>query len=262
MLLKDKVVIVSGIGPGMGAKLAVLCAKEGAKLAICARTASKLDDAEKDIDALGIGASVLKMPCDISDRSQCDALVAATVEKYGTVDVLMNSAFIPGEFTAVEAASMDDWRSTLDVNLMGTMNLSQAVIPAMKAQGSGAIIMVNSMVTRKMLPYQSGYAMSKAALTSAAKSLAVELGPYGIRVNSAYMGWMWGPSVEGYMQGVEAQQGISIADQKAEISKSIPLGRIPEDGECAKACVLLASDYASAITGGILDVNGGEFIAL
>jgi NAD(P)-dependent dehydrogenase (short-subunit alcohol dehydrogenase family) len=262
MLLKDKVVIVSGIGPGMGVKLAVLCAKEGAKLAICARTPAKLDDAEQQISALGLGTELIKVPCDISDRAQCDALAEKTLEAFGRIDVLMNSAFIPGEFTAVDQASMDDWRATMDVNLMGTMNLSQAVVPAMKAQQSGAIIMVNSMVTRKMLPYQSGYAASKAALTSAAKSLAVELGPFGIRVNTCYMGWMWGPSVEGFMQSVEAQQGVSIEAQKAEIAKSIPLGRIPEDGECAKACVMLASDYASAITGGMLDVNGGEFIAL
>lgn len=262
MLLQDKVVIVSGIGPGLGIKLSTSCAQEGAKLAVCARTASKLDDAEQAIHAAGLDTEVLKVATDISDRAQCNALVQQTLDKFGRVDVLINSAYSPGDFGPVATADMDDWRKTMDINLMGTMNLTQAVIPSMKEQGGGAIVMVNSMVTRKMLPMQAGYAASKGALTAAAKSLAVELGQYGIRVNSVYMGWMWGPPVESYMRSAAKAQGTSVEEQIAVVAKNIPLGRIPEDGECAKACVFLASDYASVITGAKLDVNGGEFIPL
>ena len=155
---------------------------------------------------------------------------------------------------------MDDWRATFDVNLYGTMNLTQAVVPVMKRQGGGAIVMINSMVTRKPLAGQSGYAVSKSALTTATALLAVELGPANIRVNSCYMGWMWGPPVESYLSVVAEQQGTTVEALAAGIAKGIPLGRIPDDAECAKAALFLVSDYAGAVTGAALDVNGGEFL--
>ena len=102
MLLKDKVVIVSGIGPGLGIELALLAAQEGAKLAICARTPSKLDEAERDVAALGLGTEVLKVPTDIADREQCRNLVDRTIERFGRVDVLINSAYVGGSFEPIE----------------------------------------------------------------------------------------------------------------------------------------------------------------
>jgi len=261
MLLKDKIVIVSGIGPGLGIELSTLCAKEGAAgVAVCARTASKLDEAEAAIRAEGLDTPVLKVPTDVSDRAQCDALVAKTVERFGRVDVLINSAYVPGQFTPVESADMDDWRKTMDVNLFGTMNLSQAVIPTMKKQGKGAMVMVNTMVTRKPLAYQAGYGASKAALISATSHLALELGRYGIRVNSTFMGWMWGPPVETYMQMEAKRNNTTVEAMRKAVARNIPLGDIPEDGDCAKAVIFLASDYACAVTGACLDVNGGEFM--
>lgn len=261
MLLKDKVIIVSGIGPGLGIELATLCAREGAAgLAVCARTASKLDEAEAAIRAEGLDTPVLKVPTDVSDRTQCDALVAQTLARFGRIDVLINSAYVPGQFGPIESADMDDWRKTMDVNLFGTMNLSQAVIPAMKEQGGGAMVMVNTMVTRKPLQYQGGYGASKAALVSATGHLALELGRYGIRVNSTFMGWMWGPPVEGYMQMEAKRQGSTVEAMRKAVARNIPLGDIPEDADCAKAVIFLASDYACAITGACLDVNGGEYL--
>ena len=140
MLLKDKVVIVSGIGPGLGIELALLAAQEGAKLAICARTASKLDAAERDVAALGLGTEVLKVPTDIADREQCRKLVERTVERFGRVDALINSAYVGGGFGPIETADLDDWRATMDINFFGTMKLTQEVIPHMKRQGGGAEI--------------------------------------------------------------------------------------------------------------------------
>lgn len=263
MLLKDKIVVVSGIGPGLGIKLATGAAREGAAgLVVAARTAAKLDEAEREIRALGLETPVLKLPTDIADRAQCEALVALAVERFGRIDALINSAYVPGKFEPVESADLDDWRKTLEVNLFGTMNLSQAVIPTMKRQGGGAIVMINTMVTRKPQPWQAGYGTSKGALRSATAHLALELGRHNIRVNSCCMGWMWGPPVQGYLEGVARQQGVPLETAVAQVAQHIPLGRIPEDGECAKAALFLASDYASAMTGAVLDVNGGEFIPL
>ncbi len=260
MLLKDKVVIVSGIGPGLGHELALEAAKQGAKLAICARTPEKLAAAEKEIAKAGLDTEVLSVPTDISDAAQCKALVQQTVERFGRVDVLVNSAYNPGAFDLVENADINGWRAAMDVNLFGTMTLTLEVIPHMKKQGGGAVVMVNTMVTRRPMPTQAGYGASKAALASATAHLALELGQYNIRVNSTYMGWMWGPPVESYMRSQAEATGATVEQLKAEVAKNIPLGRIPEDGDCAKAVIFLASDYACAITGAALDVNGGEYI--
>lgn len=262
MLLQDKVVIVSGIGPGLGMELSSLCAKEGAAgLAVAARTPQKLDEAEQAIRDAGLDTPVLKVPTDIADRSQCDRLVEQTMEQFGRIDVLINSAYAPGEFILIEDADLDEWRHVFNVNLFGTLNLTQAVIPHMKKQGAGSIVMINTMVTRKPLATHGDYAASKAALTSATSHLALELGRYGIRVNGAYMGWMWGPAVEGFMTNAAKEGNTTVEAIRAGVEKNIPLGRIPEDGECAKAAVFLASDYASVITGACLDVNGGEYMS-
>ncbi|MEB2284281.1 MAG: short-chain dehydrogenase [Polyangiaceae bacterium UTPRO1] len=261
MLLAGKVVVVSGIGPGLGIELALLAAAEGATgVVIAARTPAKLDDAEAAIRERGLTTPVLKMPTDIADAEQCRRLVTAADDAFGRIDALVNSAYVPGRFEPIATADLDDWRRTFDVNVFGTMHLTQAVIPVMKRQGGGAIVMINSMVTRKPVPWQSGYAVSKSALTTATALLALELAPHGIRVNSAYMGWMWGPPVESYLREAAVRQGTTVEALAAEVAKNIPLGRIPDDAECAKAALFLVSDYASVVTGAALDVNGGEFL--
>jgi NAD(P)-dependent dehydrogenase (short-subunit alcohol dehydrogenase family) len=260
MLLEDKVVIVSGIGPGLGIELALLAAKEGARVAICARTPSKLDDAERDIAALGLGTEVLKVPTDISDRAQCRRLVDRTAERFGRVDVLINSAYVNGAFELVESADLDDWRATMEINFFGTMQLTQEVVPHMKRQGGGSIVMINTMVTRVPLPTQGGYGASKGALRVATSHLARELGVHGIRVNSAFMGWMWGPPVENYLKQTAAEQGTTVEALREEVGRGIPLGDIPDDADCAKVAIFLASDYSRAMTGACIDVNGGQYM--
>lgn len=260
MLLKDKVVIVSGIGPGLGGELALEAAQQGAHLVIAARTPEKLDTAEREIRSAGLDNPLRKVPTDISSAEACQALVDAAVSEYGRVDALINSAFNPGTFEPIEQANLQGWRDAMDVNLFGTMNLTLAVVPVMKQQGHGAIVMINTMVTRKPLATQGGYAASKAALASATAHLATELGQYGIRVNSAFMGWMWGPPVEFYMEMMKDTHPQGAAGVKADVEKGIPLGTIPEDGDCAKVAIFLASDYSCAMTGAQLDVNGGEYM--
>jgi NAD(P)-dependent dehydrogenase (short-subunit alcohol dehydrogenase family) len=260
MLLKDKVVIVSGIGPGLGVELALRAAEQGAKLAILARTAAKLDEAEREVKALGLGTEVLKVPTDIADRAQCRAMVEQTVARFGRVDVLINSAYVGGKFEPIESADLEDWRATMDTNFFGTLKLTQEVIPPMKRQGGGAIVMINTMVTRVPLPWQGGYGATKGALRVATSHLAKELGQYGIRVNSAFMGWMWGPPVEGYLKGAAKQQGTTVEALRKEIGKNIALGDIPDDADCAKVAIFLASDYSRAMTGACVDANGGEYM--
>ena len=263
MLLKDKVVIVSGIGPGLGVKLAVEAARDGARaVAIAARTQAKLDDAQARINALGVDCEVLSVPTDITDRAQCRQLAAEVMRKYGRIDALVNSAYQHGNFPeAVEAADLDVWRDVFETNVFGTMTLTQEVAALMKPQGHGAIVMINTQATRKPMPGESGYAASKGALTVAVKYLARELGKYGIRANSIFMGWMWGAPVQGYVKYAAAEQGVSEEQIIAPIASQIALGKMPTDDDCARAALFLVSDYARAISGASLDANGGDFMA-
>lgn len=260
MLLKDKVVIVSGIGPGLGQHLATLCASEGASVVLAARTTEKLDATEDAIRGMGLNTEILKIPTDISDPEACSALVNATTKRFGGVDVLLNSAYTGGKMEPVENADLADWRKTMDTNFFGSMQLTLAAVPSMKQRGGGAVVMVNTMVVRKAMAYNAGYGASKGALKTATAHLALELGQYGIRVNSAFMGWMWGPNVENYVRQAAADQGVTQEQVIAVVADKIALKRIPTDANCAKAVIMLASDYASEVTGACLDVNGGDFI--
>lgn len=262
MLLKNKVVIVSGIGPGLGVKLAIEAAREGAQgVVIAARGADKLDDAEQRIKSLGTDCRVLKVVTDIGDREKCRNLAEQAMRQFGRIDALLNSAYTAGNVTeSIEVADLDGWRSVFETNVFGTMNLTLEVVRHMKQTG-GAIAMINSMVLRKPLPGQAAYASSKGALATSVKYLAQELGPYGIRVNSVLMGWMWGAPVQGFIPHMAAAQNISEDQVIAQVAANIPLGHIPTDDDCAKAALFMVSDYAKAITGAALDVNGGEFMA-
>jgi NAD(P)-dependent dehydrogenase (short-subunit alcohol dehydrogenase family) len=263
MLLKDKVVIVSGIGPGLGVKLAVEAAREGAAgVVMGARTAAKLDDAEARIKALGVTTRVVKQACDIKDAGQCKALVDAAQKTFGRVDALINSAFEHGAMDYVHNADLDSWMGgPIGTNLIGTLRLTQAAIPVMKQQKSGAIVMINTMAVRQVPPLgEAGYAASKAALRTSAMYLAKELAPDGIRVNTVHIGWMWGAPVQGYVAWQAKELGVPEEKLKAQIAAGIPMGRIPTDDECARPALFLASDYASAVTGALLDVNGGAYL--
>ena len=262
MLLKDKVVIVSGIGPGLGVKLAIEAAREGAKaLAIGARSADKLDDAAQRIAEINPACKVLKQVTDITKPADCTAMVAAATQAFGRIDALINSAFFHGNMDYVSSANLDEWQEVINTNLIGTLRLTQAVLPQMKKQGGGAIVMINTMAARVPPPLgEAGYAASKAALANSMKYLAKEVGPDNIRANSIHMGWMWGAPVQGYFEWQAHEQKTTVDALKEKIARTIPLNRIPTDDECARAALFLASDYASAVTGAALDANGGAFM--
>ena len=181
MLLEDKVVIVSGIGPGLGQELAYGAAREGAKIAIAARSTELLNKLKEEI---GENSDVIAIPCDITDKKDCENLVNETIKKYGKLDGLINSAYRAGDFKEIEDSDFDDWHETMNTNFFGTMNLTMAAVKEMVPNKEGAIVMINSLITKKPLPTQGGYAASKGALSTATKILAKELGPKGIRVNS------------------------------------------------------------------------------
>ena len=145
--------------------------------------------------------------------------------------------YVGGGFGPIETADLDDWRATMDINFFGTMNLTQEVIPHMKRQGGGSIVMINTMVTRVPMPTQGGYGASKGALRVATSHLAKELGRYGIRVNSTFMGWMWGEPVENAVHEGHIQQGAAAAARRLRQGRDLPgLGLQPRDERRLRRC--------------------------
>ena len=254
--LVGRTVLVSGAAGGLGEALCRRFSHLGANIVALDHDETRLHALA---GALRDAGRVLAVPADVTDAAACQQAVASALAEYGHLDVLVNNAGISHRSLLVDTDPAVI-RRVMEVNFFGTMQLTQACVPAMIAAGGGAIVMIGTMVEHKPLATQGGYGASKSALRSATKHLALELGQHGIRVNSCHMGWMWGPAVEGYLAWQASESGRSLEEHIAEVTRNIPLGIIPDDGECAKAAVLLASDYASVVTGAALDVNGGEYM--
>jgi NAD(P)-dependent dehydrogenase (short-subunit alcohol dehydrogenase family) len=257
MLLRERVAIVSGIGPGLGRAVAFALAREGAQLVVAARTAESVESLAKELRALG--GRALGVPTDIVRAEDCRRLAAAAHAEFGRIDVLVNNAFQSAPYALVEDAQMDDWRRIFDVNVFGSIQLSQAVMPHMRAQRAGSIVMINSMSARIIEPRFGGYAASKGALLTAAQTMARELGADGIRVNSVVPGYIWGPALERWFTQLAQQQGTTPEAVYAEIASRTALNHIPDSDEVAAAVLFFASDLSRAVTGQALDVNGGHF---
>jgi len=256
-LLQDRVVIVSGVGPGLGRAIALACAHEGAHVVLAARTAAALEEVAAEVRALDRRA--LAVPTDVARAEDCQRLCSAAHAEFGRLDVLVNNAFRSAPYEPIEAASLEDWRRIFDVNLFGAVQLSQAVIPRMKQHGGGSIVMIGSMSMRVIEPRFGGYAASKAALVSTVQTMARELGASGIRVNTVVPGYIWGPALERYFQQLATQQATTPAAVYAEIASRTALNHIPDSDEVAAAVVFFASDLSRAVTGQALDVNGGHY---
>jgi NAD(P)-dependent dehydrogenase (short-subunit alcohol dehydrogenase family) len=258
MLLEGKVVIVSGIGPGMGRDISMACAREGADIVLAARTESALESLAKEVR--GLGRKAVPVATDIARPEDCERLAERAVAELGRIDVLVNNAFRGPSFKQFEEDSLDDWRAIFEVNVFGSLALSKAVVPQMKRQGGGSIVMINSMSMRLIEPGHGGYAASKGALMVATQTLAKELGPYKIRVNSVVPGYIWSEKLEGYFKVLAQQQGATPEDVYRDIASRTCLRHIPDSAEIADTVVFFASDLSRVVTGQALDVNAGHFM--
>jgi NAD(P)-dependent dehydrogenase (short-subunit alcohol dehydrogenase family) len=254
-LVEGKVALVSGIGPGMGRDIALLLAEHGADVALGARRPEHRDAVAKEVADLGRQA--LSLALDVTDPESCDAAVAATVERFGRIDVLVNNAFHDGDFRRFADADLESWRRTMDVNLWGTLQLTQKVVPHMP--DGGRVVMTNSMSVVRIQERFGAYTASKAALAAATKTLAKELGRSGIRVNGVHPGYVWGPSVEAYFRHQAERRGITFEQRYAEVASETALGYLPHSSEIAGTVLFLASDLAKPITGQAIHVNGGHW---
>ncbi|MGO9605335.1 MAG: SDR family NAD(P)-dependent oxidoreductase [Candidatus Binataceae bacterium] len=247
--LNRKVVMITGASKGLGLAMARAFAAEGARLSICARGAEALAEAEKEL--LGAGAEVFAKALDATDTSATSRWVAATVEHFGRVEVLVNNA---GGADPRPSTALDDqaWQAAFDQNFFSAVALTRFCAADMRKRGAGAIVNIASIYGREAGGPVS-YNASKAALISFTKMLARELGPNKIRVNAVAPGSIIYPG--GVWQTIFKQ---NPAFEKDFIAHEFPCGRLGRPEEVAYAVLMLASPRASWITGACIPVDGAQ----
>ncbi|MFE5753248.1 SDR family oxidoreductase [Streptomyces massasporeus] len=258
-LLAGKTVVVSGVGAGLGRQVAAAVVRDGGRAVLGARTEASLAKTAAEIDPGG--ELTAYRSTDIRDEAQCEALAGVARERFGGIDAVVHVAALDGYFGGLEDADFESWRSVLDVNLLGTLRMTRACLPSLKeAGGSVVFIGTQSAVAAPSQVRQAAYAASKGALTSAMYSLARELGPHRIRVNTVLPGWMWGPPVQAYVQFAAQSEGVEEATVLERLTERMALPELATDSDVADAAVFLASDRARSITGQSLLVNAGELM--
>jgi len=240
-VLEGKIGIVTGAGSGIGEAIAKKLAQEGCHLVATDINETSLNRVVNEIQSLGYNAIGVK--ADVASKAEVELLVSATIQKYGKIDLLVNNAGIYPASPITELKE-EEWDRVIDVDLKGVFLCSQEVIKYMIKQKSGAIVNIGSIDGKEPSGGNAHYSAAKAGVMNMTKTFAVELAKYGIRVNSVSPGWV-------------ATSNVLANDRWKMIINKIPLGRLAKTEEIANGVLFLLTDYASYITGEILDINGG-----
>lgn len=244
MQLEGKTALITGGSRGIGRAIAVLFAKEGAKVAI--NYAGNQQAAQGTIDLIrACGGEAIAIQCDVSDGAAVDAMVKQVKEDFGRIDIMVNNAGIARDGLLMRMKEAD-WDSVMDTNLKGVFHCTKAVSKIMMKQKGGSIVNISSVVGLTGNAGQSNYAAAKAGIIGFTKSIAKELASRGIRVNAVAPGFI----------GTEMTDILPEEVKKSMIA-GIPLGRMAQPEEVAAGVLFLASDNAGYITGQTLHIDGG-----
>ena len=243
-------VLVTAGASGIGLAVARAFFDEGSRVYIC------------DIDAAGLERAAAEMPgiatrhCDVGDRAAIAAMVDDAVSRLGGLDVLVNNAGIGGPTRPVHELDPADWDAVLRVNLTGAFDVTRHVIPHLIKAGSGAIINMSSAAGRFGYPNRSPYSVSKWGLIGFTKTLSMELGQYGIRVNAIAPGPVAGERAERVFQGRAQASGRSVEEEKRIGLAGMSIRSLVEPAEIGALAVFLASDAAKMISGQVIPIDG------
>ena len=241
--LENKIALVTGAARGIGQAIALQLAADGADLALCDVKAEWLEDTAAKVKALGRRAETYAM--DVANGAAVGEAVAKVLADFGRIDVLVNNAGITRD-TLLMRMSEEDWDAVLDINLKGAFLVTKAVVKPMMKQRSGAIVNIASVVGIMGNPGQANYTASKAGLIALTKTTAKELGSRNVRVNAVAPGFIRTAMTDKLAEPV-----------KEAMLKMVPLGRLGEPEDVAKAVAFLASDNAAYVNGQTLAVCGG-----
>ena len=252
--LRDQVAIITGASRGLGRAAAEAFAAEGARLAICSHTPA-IETAADELRGK-FGQPVMAMQADIGQRADVDRFVAAAVEAYGRIDILIinGGGPKPGPFLELK---VEDWEAAVGLALMSSVYLCYAVVPHMVRQRSGSIVASQSYSVKQPIDNLVLSNSVRVAVVGLMKSLANELGPKGIRVNSIHPGWTATERVVHLFEDRARRSGTTPESEAEKIIRSVPLGRLATVEEYGRTVAWLASPSASFVHGHALFLDGG-----
>ncbi len=247
--LKGKVAFLTGAGTGIGRACAELFAREGARVALAGRRREPLAATAQAI--AGAGGEALVVPCDVTRTADVEQAIAATVERFGRLDVVVNNAGALLVATAAETSD-EEWDRLMEVNLKGPFLVSRAAVQQMRQTGGGAIVNIGSVLGLVAMPKRAAYAASKGGVTQLTRAMAIDHAAEGIRVNCIC------PSIveTELVQGLFTSQPDPAAARAARI-QGIPLGRFGQPVDVAQLALFLASEESSWVTGAAIPLDGG-----
>jgi NAD(P)-dependent dehydrogenase (short-subunit alcohol dehydrogenase family) len=254
--LVGKAAIVTGASSGIGEACARRLAADGVKTVLVARRATKLQKIVEEIRAAG--GEAIAAVADVANEPDIERMVGACIEAYGRLDILINNAAIQA-LTGIEEMNREDWDRTIAVNLTGTALGIKHAVPFMKRQGSGSIINMSSIHDIATAPNMGAYPATKSAQSALTRQLALELGPFGIRVNTIQPGYI---PTELSLPDWTRQGGGDPQVFMAKLGESIGLRRVGQPEEIASVAAFLASDESSYVTGAAILVDGGVAMSL
>lgn len=255
LTLQDKVAVVTGAGRGIGREIAVTLAREGADVALASRDEAALRETLALVE--GLGRKGLVAVTDVGDAASVEDSARKVLERFGRVDALVNNSGVGGPSAALWETDPGDWEATFAVNVTGTFLCCRAFLPSMVERRSGAVVIIGSMTGKRPLWGRSPYAASKLALVGLTRTLALETGPHGVRVNLVSPGAVEGERIEWMMRKQAEGRGVTVEEVRAELAQGSPLNRLVAAGDVAAAAAFLASDRARSITGEDLNVSAG-----
>ncbi len=244
-----RVLVTAGAG-GIGRAIAGAFAEAGARIAVC------------DIDDAALAEFRQELPghaafeCDVSDEDEVDDLFDDVAEALGGLDVLVNNAGIAGPTGPAETLTLEDWRRTLDVNVVSQFLCARRAIPMLRKSGGGTIVNLSSAAGKFGFAHRTPYSASKWAVVGFTRSLAIELGPDNIRVNAILPGAVDGPRIRRVIQAKAASKGVPVADMEKLYTRQASLGRMVEAQDIARMAVFLAGPGGRNVSGQALSIDG------
>lgn len=254
-MAERRVVIVTGASQGIGRAIAVAFGGRGDVVALAARNEERLEETADGVASAG--GEPLVVATDVTDEASVGAMVEEVMSSHGRIDVLVNNSGVGGPSGLLWELEPAEWRSTFDVNVFGVFLVSRAVLPVMIDRGSGSVIIIGSISGKRPLFGRSSYSTTKSALIGLTRTLAVEAGHQGIRVNLVSPGFVAGPRLDWVIEAQAEARDVTRDQVLAEFETESPNSRLTEPEDVAGAVVYLASPDAAGITGADINVNSG-----